>query len=185
MESISNRDIVNRASIAGAIFGAISGSYVLISQFIANLGKLAFISSLLALAKFGVCIWLMGFLMKKLCMDYDGVSRRDTFKFGRLTALFSALITALVSYVTLQFIFPDAIAQAMDLVFSMYGSLLDSNSMEMLEKIEGSYAEISLVSTFLWCWLYGVILSAIWSHYVPKPDPFADFRNEDKDEDDE
>ena len=61
----------------------------------------------------------------------------------------------------------------------MYSSMLDSNSMAMLEKMEDSFPQISFFSNLIYCFLFGLVLSAILSRNIPKRDLFADFRNGD------
>ena len=51
--------------------------------------------------------------------------------------------------------------------------MLDSNSLAMLEKMEGSYPQISFFSNLIYCFLFGTVLSAILSRDIPSRDPFS------------
>ena len=59
--------------------------------------------------------------------------------------------------------FPGQIKDAMDAFLQGYNGMLDSNSLANLEKLEGNFGIISLVSNLIWCFVYGWILSAIIS----------------------
>lgn len=173
---ISKKAITDEASRAGLLFGIISGLYIVVTGF-AKTGILwSLLTMVLWALKFGACIWLMCFMMKRICAKYEGVTNSDTFRFGMLTALFSALITAVVAYLAAEFIFPEAMEERMNMAMEMYGSMLDSNSMDMMEKMMDKMPVINLISTFIWCFIYGTALSAIVSGRIPRKDPFAEYR---------
>lgn len=181
MEKLERGTLLNKASIAGAVFGLISGSYIFITNAMASAQVGGILASLLWIAKFGGCIYLMIFFMKKLVNEFDDVQNSDTLKFGVLTALFSAIITAAASYIASEYVFPDLLNKQIDLVYQMYGEMLDSNSMSVLDRMTENYSTISFFSQLIWCFIYGTILSVIISGKVPTPDPFKDFKNKEND----
>lgn len=183
MEKLERNTLLNKASIAGAIFGLISGSYIFINYAIAGMGGMALgiISTLLWLAKFIGCILLMRFFMKKLVDEFSDVKNSDTLKFGLLTALFSAIITAAAGYVATAYVFPDLMNEQIDQMYQIYGKYLDSNSMSMVDSMMESYPTITFFSQLIWCFIYGAVLSFILSGKIPAQDPFKDYRNEDSD----
>ena len=66
-------------------------------------------------------------------------------------------------------------SQAFDMVFQQYSSMLDSNSMAMLEQMEGKMGIMSMTTNLFWCFLYGWILSMILAGSVAgKKDIFDD-----------
>jgi len=178
MERIDNKIISSEAAKVALIFGAISGGYIFISQLLTEVeGSVVvnIVSSLLWIAKFVGCILLMKFFMKRLYGNFEGVTRKNLVGFGTLIALFSAIITAVCSYVAVQYVFPDQISQSLDLVYQQYATMLDSNSMAMLEQMEGSFGVISMASNLIWCFIYGWILSLILAGSVAgKKDIFDD-----------
>ena len=177
METIDKNTIVNQAGKAGAVFGTISGAWIFLSIWMAGNPIAAKISVLLDLAKTVGLVFLMIFFMKKLVADYSGVTNRETRSFGRWTVLFSALITAIATFIAYEFAFPDYAATTMDGVWQMLGSSLDSNSRSMLESYENNFSVITSISGFAWCVLYGLVLSRIVSANVPKDDPFSNFKD--------
>ena len=171
--------ILNKAGVAGLMFGAISGSYLMLSLAVTGVESTwpSLLLSLLWFAKLVGCIWLMDYLMRKMVASNPGVGNSDTFKFGVATAFFSALITAALSYVSTEFLFTSAVATSMDQLYQIYGRILDSNTMSMFDSIVENYSVISFFSQLVWCFIYGLVLSSILSRRIPAPDPFRDFRN--------
>ncbi len=101
--------------------------------------------------------------MKKLLGSYEGVTRQNLLGYGTLIALFSAIITAACSYISVQYVFPGQITEAFNTAFEQTAGMLDSNSMAALEGLESKMGVISLVSNLIWCFVYGWILSSIMS----------------------
>ena len=178
MEKIDNKIISSDAARVALIFGAISGGYIFISGALGLIKApvlTGIISVVLWIAKFVGCIVLMRFFMKRLQSSYEGVTRGSLISYGSLIALFSAIITALCSYISVQFVFPGQISQAFDMVFQQYSSMLDSNSMAALEQMESKMGVMSMTGNLFWCLLYGWILSMILAGSVAgKKDIFDD-----------
>ena len=177
-QDLTTRTIWSKAGISGIALGAVSGAFMFIGQATGSIGSpvvSTLLSLLLWLAKFAGCIWLMMFFMKKLCSEFGEATNTDTFKFGMATALLSALIYSAISLANILFISPDLFSEQMSAAIQTYSSMLDSNSMAMLEKMEDSYPQISFFSNLIYCFLYGTVLSAILSRNIPARDPFANF----------
>ena len=130
--------------------------------------------NILAIIKLVGLIWLMRYLMIKLKKSYDGVAKRDLVRFGTLIALFSSIIMALITFVSYKYLFPDQIKGMMDTIYQSMGSYLDNNSRMALQVMEQSLASISTISNFIYCFLYGWILSLILAPRIAPTDIFND-----------
>ena len=161
METINSKIIRSEPSNAALLFGLISGGYILISCLIANTSIGGIISSILQIGKIVGCILLMKYCMTKLKSSYEGVEKRELVKYGTLIALFSAIITAVVSYCAYEYIFPDIITTAMDSLYASLQSNLDSNSLALMQSMEQNMPSIQMVGQLVYCFLYGWILSLI------------------------
>jgi hypothetical protein len=95
-------------------------------------------------------------------------------RLGLYGALFSALIVAAYSFANLEFINPDFVKEQMNAVYEVYGSLMDSNTMQVMETFENKLPIYSFFSNLIYCFLYGTVLSAILSKNIPSRDPFAE-----------
>ena len=179
-QSLNTKDLWSEAGRAGAALGLVSGAFIFISQWTNGIFSSPVLSTALSFflwtVKFIGCIWLMMLFMKRLCTSHGEATNSDTFKFGMMTALLSALIYAAIYLANILFISPDIFSEQMAAVMQSYSSVLDSNSMAMLEKMESNYPQIAFFSNLIYCFLYGTMLSAILSRTIPTRDPFANFK---------
>ena len=178
MEKIDSKILSSEAARVALIFGAISGGYIFLNSALALAGSALLVNILSIIiwaGKLVGCILLMRFFMKRLMGSYEGVTRKNLLSYGTLIALFSAIITAACSYIAVQYVFPGQTKEVFDSVLQASNGMLDSNSLAMVEQMEGSFGTISLVSNLIWCFLYGWILSAIMSGSLAgKKDIFDD-----------
>ncbi|MBO4465520.1 MAG: DUF4199 family protein [Bacteroidales bacterium] len=166
MEKIDSKIISGEAAKVALVFGAISGGYIFVggamsqpeTSILVNI-----LSVILWAGKLVGCILLMRYFMKKLMGSYEGVTRQNLLAYGTLIALFSAIITAACSYISVQYVFPGQIKDSFDTAFQAYSGMLDSNALSSIESVEGNFGVISLVSNLIWCFVYGWILSSIMS----------------------
>ena len=149
-QNLNIKTLWSKAGTAGAVLGAVSGIFIFLraDSISAPMASMA-VSFILWLVKFILCIWLMMFFMKKLCSEFGEATNADTFKFGMATALLSALIYSAISLANILFISPDLFSEQMSAAIQTYSSMLDSNSMAMLEKMEDSYPQISFFSNLI------------------------------------
>lgn len=186
-QDITSKSIWNSAGISGAVLGIVSAGFMALSQMISGTSSASILTTVFSFiiwaAKFVACIWIMRFFMKKLCRDFPGVTGRETFRFGMLTALLSALIYSAIYLADILFINPGFFSAQLDSIRQMYSSILDSNSMRAMENMIENYSTISFFSTLIYCFIYGTVLSAILSKAIPSDDPFANYKDRDNDGD--
>ena len=183
-EEISTGAIWNKAGISGAALGLMSTTFMFITQYtgtsITGFWALA-ISTALWTAKFAGGIWLMMFFMKKLCTEYYKVTGAETFKFGMATALLSALIYSGAYLANVTFISPEIVDETFNTVLQSSAGMLDSNSLSMIEKMRENFPQTAFFSNFIYCFLYGTVLSSILSRTIPSRNPFADYESKSTD----
>ena len=178
------RNMWNGAAKAGLALGGVSAAYLFISQFIGTIEIPSFVNVLLTMilwaVKFGGCIWLMMFFMKKFAATSDKVTNSMTRRFGMLAALLSALVYAAVSFANIAFISADMFTEQMDGLMRQMAPMLDSNSISVMEKTIQNLPQLTFFSNLIYCFIYGTLLSAIISRNIPCKDPFANFKPEDQ-----
>ena len=180
-ESYSRKEFWDGAGKAGLVLGLVSIVYMLIEQLLLQdaaekLGTApaARVTFLLWAAKFVGCILLMRWYMRRFADTHDGVTRRDASRYGSAIALTSALIYSAFVLAWSKFIDPEMFTRAFDQAAEQYSVFLDSNTMEMMEQMQGQMPVIAFFSNFIWCFLYGSILSSILSSRIGRDvDPFA------------
>ncbi|MCD8312584.1 MAG: DUF4199 domain-containing protein [Bacteroidales bacterium] len=172
----------NEAAKSGVLLGIVPVAYMFLTQLV---GKVAAghaviagcVNFLLWAVKFGGCVWLMMVFMKKFAQDYRA-DNRDTFKYGTIVALCSAIIVAGFSLFNLLVISPDLITQQFETMIESYSSMLDSNSMAVMDKIEAMFPQITFFSNLVYCFLFGLILSYILSRNIPPRNAFVAMMDE-------
>ncbi len=170
----------NEAGKAGLALGGVSILYSLLTSLIANLGGstgmamlISVMNVLLWVAKFVGCIWLMRFFMKKLMNDYEKVNSPQALRrYGTAIALLSALIYSAFTLATLLIAGTEAINEAMAVVMNQYSSMLDSNTMAQMDSMMQNLPVITFVTNLIYCFIFGVIVSAILSKNLTSDNPF-------------
>ena len=174
------KGIWDRAAKAGLVFGAVSSVYMFVTQFLSTSNMPPFamtaLSAVLWIAKFVGCIWLMKFFMNKLTKDFPQAGNSDTFWFGALAGVLSALIFAAVSFANLEFISPDFYSSQREAAMQQFAPMMDSNTLATTEKILENLPSITFFSNLIYCSIYGILLSAILSRMIPSKDPFAGYK---------
>ena len=178
MEQI-HKNLWNSAAKAGLALGLVSSAYLFVNQWVASLST-PVISGLLSFVlwavKFGGCIWLMMFFMKKFVAENQDAVNSDTFRFGVVTALLSAFVYAAFSFANTAYFSADMIAENMDTVMQAYSQFMDSNTMAQMDKMMTKMPQITFFSNLIYCFIFGTILSLILSRNIPNKDPFANYK---------
>lgn len=178
MEQI-RKNLWNSAAKAGMVLGLVSSAYLFINQWVTSMG-IPVLSGVLGFVlwavKFGGCIWLMMFFMKKFAAENTAADNSTTMKFGIATALLSALVYAAFSFANMAYFSTDLIAENMDAVMQAYSQFMDSNTMSQMEKTMTKLPQITFFGNLIYCFIFGTILSAILSRNIPSRDPFASNR---------
>lgn len=176
-EPISGRIIWNAAAKTGLVFAAVTIGCNLLKRGIIALELSTFVAgalnAILWAGELVGCIYLMILFMRKLVKDYDGVQNEDTNRYGRRIALLSAILIASANYLILTFTPEAKLQEEIDAALAAYGSMLDSNTLSMMEEMMQNLPIITFFSNLIYCFLYGTVLSAILSRSIPARDPFA------------
>ncbi len=131
--------------------------------------------------KFGGCLWFMKYCMEKFSRRYSDAGTADTARYGRRTALLSAFVFSAMLLCYMLVIDPASTeartGMMMEMFSQMYGTGIDTNTMNALRQTMDMYPQVTFVSTLAYSYLYGVILSSILARHIAANDPFAEFMN--------
>ena len=183
-QNVIQKNMWNTAGKAGLVLGLYTTAFLFISQMLGQTGIPAFLSTVLTLllwvAKFIGCIALVLFFMKKFASENEGITNTHTFRMGVLTALLSALVYSAFTFANVAFISPELFDGQMNAIMQELAPMMDSNTQSVVEKYTENLAQITFFSNLIYCFLYGMVLSFILSRNIPKNDPFADYKQEEK-----
>ncbi len=169
------KSLWNEAGKAGLLLGGVSTAYLLLTALLGKVPShkvlLGILNFLLWAAKFAGCILLMRALMQRFVRLNPEADNSDSFRFGVVAALLSALFYAACNLAYVTFLAPDLYSAALDGV--MQNPMMDANSRDALLKLEPQLPKIGFFVNLAYCFLFGTILSAILSRSIPSHDPFA------------
>ena len=181
-QKVIRNNIWNMAGKAALLFAAISSAYLFIDMFFATSELPSVVttlgSSVIWLAKFGGCIYLMMFYMKKFVSENPQASNSDTFRLGTRISLLSSIIYAAVTFANVAYISTDIFSEMINTSMQQMAPMLDSNSMTALDSVFDRLPQITFFTNLIYCFIYGTVLSFILSRNIPTKDPFADYKPE-------
>ncbi|MCR5003081.1 MAG: DUF4199 family protein [Bacteroidales bacterium] len=174
-ETISSSAQWNNAGKAGAVLGLVVIVYSLITTLIAKtytslavMTVLHFAGYVLWFAKLIGCFLLMKYFITRQARNYSGVTPGDSLRYGAKIAFFSALICA--AYVLWSMSTIDQEGLTMLFKEAMANVPVDSNTQASIDGIINNAPVIFTVTQFLYCFIYGWIISAVIARMVPTED---------------
>ena len=170
-----SKTLWNEAGRVGFVFGGFS-SLCLVLKMGASLTGSSFLVQAAAIILWAVEFFGCILLMKKYMLDlrdkYDGASIEDVYHFGRRVALLSGLILAAVDALITMKLPPETVENVVSelstAVSSQFGSGYESEVGRFVDKLP----LYTFIGQWLYCFLYGSLLSAIMSRYIYLQGPF-------------
>lgn len=165
MMRVDNNTIWNEAAKAGAWLGAVSIGCLLLKEGAAFSGSSFLIQAatiILWAVEFFGCILLMKKLMLDLRDRYEGVKIEHTYTLGKRAALLSGLLLASAQALIIMRMPPEAV----DELISQFTGSLTAAQKESVENMMDSLPLITFIFQWLYCYIYGTVLSSILSRYI-------------------
>ena len=164
---LDNTLLWNEAAKAGALLGLVSISCLALKE-LAGMSGSAFLVQAAAIILWAVEFFGCILLMKKVQLDlrdkYEDVKMEDTYRLGRRAALLSGLLLASAQALVILYM-PQ---ETMDTLVSEISQSMSMSSSQK-EQVEGMLDKmpaITFVFQWLYCFLYGTVLSSIMSRYI-------------------
>ncbi len=175
---VERHSIWDSAAKAGLVLGGICVLYLALTSLtgLAISGNAALaavigiVNVLLWAAKFFGCIFLLRFFMLRWSVRNPDADNSDVFRFGRVTSLLSALVYSGCYLAYVSFINPGIFSEAMELLTG--NPMMDSAALEAMENMVPMMPTYAFFGNLIYCWLFGTILSAIYSRNIPPKNPF-------------
>lgn len=164
---LDNTTLWNEAAKAGALLGLVSVSCLVLKE-LAGMSRSAFLEQAAVVILWSVEFFGCILLMKKVQLDlrdkYENVKMEDTFRLGRRAAALSGLLLASAQALIILYM-PQ---ETMDTLVSDISQAMSMTSSQK-EQVEGMLDKMPLytfVFQWLYCFLYGTVLSSIMSRYI-------------------
>ncbi len=164
---LDNSTLWNEAAKTGALLGLVSVGCLLLRE-VAAVSGVDFLVTASA-----VILWVVEFfgcilLMKKAQLDlrdkYEDIKVADTFRLGRRAALLSGLVLASAQALVVMYMPRETMDQ---LVSAVSESMKMTTSQQ--EEVSGMMDRLpvfTFIFQWLYCFLYGTVLSSIMSRYI-------------------
>lgn len=174
---LDSKTLWNEAGRVGFVFGGFS-SLCLVLKEAAGLTSSTFLVQAAAIILWAVEFFGCILLMKKYMLDlrdkYESVTMVDTYRFGRRVALLSGLILASVD----AFLIMKLPAETVESVISELSTAVSEKLGSGYEGEVGRFVDklplYTFIGQWLYCFLYGSLLSAIMSRYIFMQNYFQD-----------
>lgn len=184
-EKITGSLIWENAMRAGLILGGISVAYELLSLLPGLVGGffgavLSGVLFLVRIAKIVAIILLLKRMMFALTETYEGVTRREARRFGFEATLLSSLIVAGFSLISVIYLTPGlatTFSEALHESLSSMNTIPDVPDLKAQVEAQAAwfvrnFNVLVFVTSFIYCALWGVILTLIQTGRFDAPSPF-------------
>ena len=172
---LDNKTLWNEAGRVGFVFGGFSSLCLLLKEGAGLTGSNFLVTAaaiILWAVEFFGCILLMKKYMLDLRDKFDDVTVFDAYRFGRRVALLSGLILAAVDAFIIMKMPQDTVTSVMSELSTAMPAGLGHVSEDDLGRLVDKLPLYTFIGQWLYCFLYGSLLSAILSRYIFLQGPF-------------
>ena len=170
-----SKTLWNEAGRVGLVFGGFS-SLCLVLKEAAGLTDSTFLVQAAAIILWAVEFFGCILLMKKYMLDlrdkFDGVTVMDTYRFGRRVALLSGLILASVDAAVIMYMPQETVESVIAELNTAISSKMGAGYEGEIGRFVDKLPLYTFIGQWLYCFLYGSLLSAIMSRYIFLQGPF-------------
>jgi len=174
---LDSKTLWNEAGRVGFVFGGFSSLCLLLKEGAALTGSTFLVQAaaiILWAVEFFGCILLMKKYMLDLRDKFDGVTVEDTYRFGRRIALLSGLILAAVDAILIMKMPPETVESVVTELNTAITSKMGAGYEGEIGRFVDKLPLYTFIGQWLYCFLYGSLLSAIMSRYLYVQDVFND-----------
>jgi hypothetical protein len=168
-EVVDNKTLWNEAARVGMVFGLFSSACLGLKEASALTGS-TFVVTAAAIILWAVEFFGCILLMKKYMLDeiqkHKGMQQVELYKFGKRVALLSGFILAVVDALIVSFIPDDTLAATLNETVAAMPAGMQANAEESMALMMDKFPLFTFLGQWLYCFLYGTVLSAIMSRYT-------------------
>lgn len=158
------------AALDGILLSLITIIFSLLSSILEPKGILAF---LIWLIKFGACIAVLYYFMKRYANQMTHISYKEAFMYGFWVCTFSSIICAAFNLISITFIFPEQASTLSETLQSaMAAQQLSGDEENTIMKIMDNFPSYMFVFSLLYYIILGIIYSSIIANFTKRTDPY-------------
>ena len=170
-----SKTLWNEAGRVGFVFGGFSSLCLVLKEGAALTGSSFLVTAaaiILWAVEFFGCILLMKKYMLDLRDKYDGATIEDVYHFGRRVALLSGLILAAVDAFLIMKMPQETVESVVSELNTAVASKMGTGYEGDVGRVVDNLPLYTFIFQWLYCFLYGSLLSAIMSRYIFLQGPF-------------
>ena len=166
-KKLDNTTLWNEAAKAGSLFGAVSVGCLALKE-LAGISGSSFLLQAAAIILWAVEFFGCILLMKKVQLDlrdrYEGVKMEDTYRLGRRAALLSGLLLASAQALFILYMPQETMDGMVSELSQAMG--MSASQKEQMDDVVGKLPLLTFLFQWVYCFLYGTVLSSIMSRYI-------------------
>ena len=167
MADTANTNRLNSAATDGLLLSTITIAASLIQSLSNGTGMM--LSTLLWMAKFGGCIYLLTHIMRQYSQQYDTVSYLESFKYGFLVCIFSSIVCAGYMLLSLTYLFPEQIDIAIEQINTvMQSGAYSSDDLKIADSMIDKLPKLTFITSFIYYTVIGAVMSSIIANFTKK-----------------
>ena len=174
---LDGKTLWNEAGRVGFVFGGFSSLCLLLKEGAALTGSTFLVQAaaiILWAVEFFGCILLMKKYMLDLRDKFDGVTVMDTYRFGRRVVLFSGLILASVDAAVIMYMPQETVESVVTELNTAISTKMGAGYEGEIGRFVDKLPLYTFIGQWIYCFLYGSLLSSIMSRYLYVQDAFND-----------
>lgn len=168
MSNSTGHPFTQRAATAALPFSLIPIAFDVIKHFTQ---EMPILSTAVSVVKLGIIVAVLYVIMKKFTMEEGYVPYGRSFRFGMSLCTFSAIICTLWYVLNIYVIFPDQLDKLME---AMTLALEQMNTTVDIDEVSRYLSPALIISSFISCIVWGLILCSILANFTKNDSPFAD-----------
>ena len=119
---------------------------------------------------------IMKYCMNRFTIENPTATNSDTFKLGTLIAMFSAIVFSVITVADHLYIFPEYYQSLYAAMIQEYSKFMSAARIDEMKAMLADAPKTAFIGTFIYCFLFGTVLSLILSRNIPSKDPFHNYK---------
>ncbi len=173
----------NSAALAGLVMGV----FTIVVDYLPSLPLLlggtgvfaGILNFILKVVKIAACVIAFKYLLERFYKNVQ-VGYPELQRYGQKIALFSSILVSGFILLQLLVINPDMIVQIVQGTKEAYQGMMDSNTSAAMERMMGAIPAFTFVFTLIYCYLWGWILSTVFSRKLIPVNAFGERTSDDQ-----
>ena len=167
MADTAKENRLNSAAMDGLLLSTITITASLINSLVEITGMLP--ATLLWMAKFGGCIYMLTYIMKQYTNRYPNLSYRGIFKYGLIVCFFSSIVCSGFMLLSLTILFPEQLQVAIEQIHTMIANgTFSAPDEKVLELMIDKLPKITFITSFIYYIIIGAVMSSVIANFTKK-----------------